>query len=48
MALKKIDVSVAYAIWAMNFKEPLTRIKIISISLVIMGVVGINLSSGGP
>jgi len=57
LALKKIDVSVAYAIWAgvgtsliaiigiIYFKEPLTLIKAISIALIIIGVVGLNLSS---
>lgn len=56
IALKKIDVSVAYAIWSglgtaliasvgiLWFKEPLTALKIISIGLIIIGVVGLNLS----
>jgi len=56
IALKKIDVSLAYAIWAgvgtaiiasvgiIYFKEPVTTIKIISIGLIIAGVVGLNLS----
>jgi len=55
-ALKKIDVSIAYAIWAgvgtaliaivgvIYFKEPATVIKVISIALIIAGVVGLNLS----
>ena len=55
-ALKKIDVSLAYAIWAgvgtaiiasvgiIYFKEPATAIKIISIGLIIAGVIGLNLS----
>jgi small multidrug resistance pump len=59
MALKKIDVSVAYAIWAgvgtalialigvTHFKEPLTLIKTVSIGLIIIGVVGLNLSGHG-
>jgi small multidrug resistance pump len=58
MALKKIDVSIAYAIWSgvgtcliavigiLCFKEPATVLKIISILLVIMGVIGLNLSGG--
>lgn len=56
IALKKIDVSVAYAVWAgvgtalmacvgiLWFKEPLTALKIMSIGLIIAGVVGLNLS----
>ncbi|MCK4937110.1 MAG: multidrug efflux SMR transporter [Methanosarcinales archaeon] len=56
MALKKIDVSIAYAIWAgmgtaliatvgiLWFKEPINALKIISLGLVIIGVVGLNLS----
>ena len=55
-ALKKIDVSLAYAIWAgsgtaliavigiMYFKEPLTVLKMFSIFLIVAGVVGLNLS----
>ncbi|MCP4411382.1 MAG: multidrug efflux SMR transporter, partial [Gammaproteobacteria bacterium] len=58
MAIKKIDLSVAYAIWAgtgtalialigiTHFKEPLTLIKIVSLGLIIIGVVGLNIS--GP
>ena len=54
-ALKKIDVSIAYAVWAgigtalvaligmFYFKEPLTLVKIISILLIIIGVIGLNL-----
>ena len=58
-ALKEIDVSVAYAIWAgvgtgliamigvYYFNEPVTAIKIGSIGLIIIGVVGLNLSGAG-
>ena len=58
LALKKIDVSIAYAIWAglgtmliatigiLWFKEPVSALKIISLGLVIVGVVGLHLSSG--
>ncbi len=57
IALKKIDVSVAYAIWAglgvamisiigsVGFHEPMSLVKIISLLLVIVGVVGLHLSS---
>ncbi len=56
MALKKIDVSIAYAIWSglgtlavaligmVYFKEPASFLKIISIILIILGVIGLNLS----
>lgn len=56
LALKKIDVSVGYAIWAglgtaliatigvLYFKEPLTALKLLSLALIIGGVVGINVS----
>jgi len=58
LALKKIDVSVAYALWSglgtllisvigiMWFREPATAIKIASIALIILGVVGLNLGGG--
>ncbi|MBD3669689.1 MAG: multidrug efflux SMR transporter [Gammaproteobacteria bacterium] len=56
-ALKRIEVSVAYAIWAgvgtalvtvvgiLFFKEPLGWLKMLSIALIIAGVVGLQLSS---
>ncbi len=55
IALKKIDVSIAYAVWAgigtaliavigiLYFKEPLTLVKVISIFLIIIGVIGLSL-----
>jgi len=55
-ALKKFDVSVAYAIWSglgtalitiigfIIFKEAVTVTKIVSILLIIIGVVGLHLS----
>jgi len=55
LALKKIDLSIAYAVWAglgtvfivvigmLWFKEPATFVKIASIGLIILGVVGLNL-----
>lgn len=55
-ALKKIDLALAYAIWAgtgtalialigiFYFKEPSSALKIISICLIITGVVGLNMS----
>ncbi len=56
MALKRIDVSVAYAIWsgigtaliaiigAVHFKEPMTMIKAVSVGIIIIGVVGLNIT----
>jgi len=56
LVLKKIDVSIAYAIWAgmgtaliaaigiLWFKESATMLKLVSIILIIIGVVGLNLS----
>ena len=58
LALKKIDVSLAYAVWSgmgtaliatigiLWFKEPLTAWKLISLALIIAGVIGLNLSGG--
>lgn len=55
-ALKKIEVSVAYAIWAglgtalisvigiFWFKEPVNTLKVISLIVVITGVIGLHLS----
>ncbi|TVM03383.1 MAG: hypothetical protein CV087_05405 [Candidatus Brocadia sp. WS118] len=58
LALKKIEVSVAYAVWSgvgttliatvgiLWFREPLSAVKIISIGLIIIGVIGLRLSGG--
>ena len=58
LALRKIDVSVAYAVWSgigtaliatigiLWFREPATAFKIISLVLIIAGVAGLNLSRG--
>ena len=58
LALKKLEVSVAYSVWAglgtvliaiigiIWFRESATLIKLISIGLIIMGVIGINASGG--
>jgi small multidrug resistance pump len=57
-ALKKIEVSVAYAVWSglgtaliasagiLWFKEPLTALKIASTGLIILGVIGLNMGGG--
>ncbi len=56
LALKRIDVSIAYAIWSgvgtaliagigiIWFREPATVVKMVSLGLIIAGVVGLNLS----
>ena len=58
LALKRIDVSVAYGVWSgvgtaliatigvLWFKEPATALKLISLVLITVGVVGLNLSGG--
>ncbi|MGH3089955.1 MAG: DMT family transporter [Rubrobacteraceae bacterium] len=55
MSLKRLDVSLAYAVWSgmgtaliatigiLWFREPLTAIKLVSLALIIVGVVGLNL-----
>ncbi len=55
LALKKIEISVAYAIWSgagtaliamigiLYFREAATALKLVSILLIIVGVVGLNL-----
>ena len=55
-ALKKIEVGVAYAIWSgvgtalivgigiFYFRESTTALKLVSILLIIVGVIGLNLS----
>lgn len=58
LALKKIDIGVAYAVWSglgttliatvgiLWFREPLSALKIISIGLIVIGVIGLRLSGG--
>ncbi|MCP4541509.1 MAG: multidrug efflux SMR transporter [Chloroflexi bacterium] len=58
LALKQIDVSVAYAVWSglgttlvaligvLWFKEPISVLKVVSLVLIVLGVVGLNLSVG--
>lgn len=53
--LKKLEVSIAYAIWAscgtaliavigiIWFKEPVSIIKIVSITLIIFGIIGLEM-----
>ena len=57
LALRKLDISVAYAIWAglgtamvafvgmAYFKEPISTAKLVSLGTIIAGVVGLHLSS---
>jgi small multidrug resistance pump len=56
LTLKVMDVSIAYAIWAglgtalitsvgiFWFREPVSALKIISLFVVVIGVIGLNLS----
>ncbi|TAK33572.1 MAG: multidrug efflux SMR transporter [Chloroflexota bacterium] len=58
LVLKRVDVSFAYAVWSgmgtaliasigvFYFGEPWSALKIASIGLIILGVVGLNLSGG--
>ncbi|MCE7974514.1 MAG: QacE family quaternary ammonium compound efflux SMR transporter [Leptolyngbya sp. PLA1] len=58
-AARKLDVGVAYAIWAgagvsiiaiagvVWFKEPATWVKAGSLALVVAGIAGLSLSRGG-
>ena len=59
-SLKKIDLSIAYTVWAgvgtalvvlvgiLYFREPITIMKSVSICLIIMGVVGLHLDKTAP
>lgn len=58
LALRKLDLSITYAIWSgvgtaatavigyYFFKEPFSTLKFVSICLIILGVVGLRLSWG--
>ena len=60
MALMQIDISVAYAIWSglgtaliavigmLWFKEPVTAIRLVSLGLIIIGIIGLNLGGMKP
>jgi small multidrug resistance pump len=57
LALKRLDLSVTYAIWSgvgtalaamigiAYFREPLTLIKLACLALVILGIVGLSLAA---
>jgi small multidrug resistance pump len=59
LALKSLELSIAYAIWSgagtaltavigiFVFREPATALKIVSLMLVIAGVVGLQFASRG-
>lgn len=59
LAMKTIDLGTAYAVWAglgtaliavigiVAFKESVTTVKVVSLLLVILGIVGLNLSGHG-
>ncbi|MCO7127086.1 multidrug efflux SMR transporter [Sporolactobacillus shoreicorticis] len=59
MALKKIDISIAYAIWSgmgivlivaigvLFFKESLSLPKVVFISLIVIGAIGLNVFGEG-
>jgi small multidrug resistance pump len=56
LAIKKIDVSIAYGVWSglgtalialigiYWFREPVTAMKFSSLALIIVGVIGLNAS----
>jgi small multidrug resistance pump len=56
LALKRLDLSVTYAIWSgvgtalaaligvAYFREPMTAFKLASIGLVVLGVIGLSLA----
>jgi small multidrug resistance pump len=60
LALKKVDVSVAYAIWSgvgtaliatigiLYFRESISLLKVVGVVAIIGGVVALNLSGGNP
>ncbi len=58
LALKQIDLSFAYAVWSgvgmaliatvgiLWFSEPMGALKVVSLGLIALGVVGLHLSGG--
>lgn len=56
LALKRLEIAVAYAIWAglgtaliagagiLYFKEPINSMKVCSLVLIVLGIAGLNLS----
>ena len=58
VALRRMDLSVAYPVWAgvgtaliavigfVGFRESVTALKLVSIVLIVLGVIGLNLGPG--
>jgi small multidrug resistance pump len=58
IVIRRMDVSLVYAVWSglgtalvatigiLWFKEPATALKLCSIGLIILGVIGLNMSMG--
>ncbi len=58
LALKQIDLSFAYALWSgigmaliatvgiVCFREPMGALKLVSLGLIAVGIVGLHLSAG--
>jgi small multidrug resistance pump len=56
LALRKLDLGLVYAVWAgigtaaiaaigiVAFDEPATALKLISLAVIIVGIIGLNLS----
>ncbi len=59
LATRKMDIGVAYALWAGAgvaligvvgmwwFREPVSALKIASIGLIVLGIAGLQIGSGG-
>ena len=59
LATKRMDIGLAYAIWAgcgvsliaiigmVYFREPVTALKLASLGLILGGIVGLNIATGG-
>ena len=57
LVLKRLDLSVTYAVWSgvgtalaamigiAYFREPLTLFKMVSLALVVIGVIGLSLAA---
>jgi small multidrug resistance pump len=58
IAMRRIELGIAYAVWSgvgtaviaavgiVWFREPASALKLVSLALVIVGVVGLNLAEG--
>lgn len=59
LATKKMDIGTAYAVWAgsgvaliaiigiVHFKEPASALKLASLGLIVLGIIGVSLTRGG-